>query len=62
MGWAVENYGTDPQAVVDNAPQDDVFNAPERDRQLRAAVDEALKAIERVGVSRPAFGARPRLG
>ena len=62
VGWAVENYGTDPQVEVANAPQDDVFNAPERDRQLAAAVVEALKGIERQGVARPVFGARPVLG
>jgi tricorn protease len=62
VGWAVENYGTDPQIEVANAPQDDVFNAPERDRQLAAAVAEALRGIERVGVAKPGFGPRPRLG
>ena len=61
VGWAVENHGTDPQVVVVNAPQDDAFNAPERDRQLAVALDEALKDIQRVGVARPAFGPRPRL-
>ncbi|CAD5373291.1 Tricorn protease homolog 1 [Rubrivivax sp. A210] len=61
VGWGVENYGTDPQIEVDNAPQDDAFNAPERDRQLAAALAEALAARERVGVARPAFGPRPRL-
>ena len=25
VGWGVENYGTDPQVVVDNAPQHDAF-------------------------------------
>jgi tricorn protease len=62
VGWAVENFGTEPQVVVANAPQDDAFNAPQRDKQLAAALDEALKGIERVGVARPAFAARPRLG
>jgi hypothetical protein len=47
--------------VVDNAPQDDAFNDPERDRQLATALAEALKAIERDGVARPDFGPRPRL-
>ncbi|MDQ2778737.1 MAG: S41 family peptidase [Pseudomonadota bacterium] len=61
-GWAVENYGTDPQVVVANAPQDDAFNAPERDRQLQTALDEVLKAIEREGVYSPDFGPRPQLG
>lgn len=62
VGWAVENHGTDPQVEVDNAPHDDAFNAPERDRQLTVALDEALKAMEREGVARPQFGPRPRLG
>jgi hypothetical protein len=48
--------------VVENAPQDDAFNAPERDRQLAVALAEALRGIERQGVARPAFGPRPVLG
>ncbi len=62
VGWAVENHGTEPQLEVANAPQDDAFNAPERDRQLAAALAQALRDIERMGVVRPDFGARPRLG
>jgi tricorn protease len=62
VGWGVENYGTDPQLEVANAPQDDAFNAPQRDRQLAAAVAEALSASARLGVARPDFGMRPRLG
>jgi tricorn protease len=62
VGWGVENHGTDPQIEVANAPQDDAFNAPERDRQLAAALAEALAGIQRVGVARPHFGPRPRLG
>ncbi|MDE2504359.1 MAG: PDZ domain-containing protein, partial [Burkholderiales bacterium] len=61
VGWAVENHGTEPQIAVANAPHDDAFNAPERDRQLSAALAEALAAIERAGVDRPDFGPRPRL-
>jgi tricorn protease len=61
VGWAVENHGTDPQVEVANAPHDDAFNAPERDRQLAVALDEALLAIGHQGVARPAFGTRPRL-
>ncbi len=57
VGFKVENYGTDPDVVVDNAPQDDAFNAPERDRQLATALNEALAAVERDGVYRPDFGA-----
>jgi len=61
VGFGVENYGTDPQLVVANAPQDDAFNAPVRDAQLAAAVAEALAASARAGGSRFAFGPRPRL-
>lgn len=62
VGFAVENHGTEPDLDVDNAPQDDAFNAPERDRQLAAALAEALAAVQREGVYRPEFGPRPRLG
>jgi tricorn protease len=58
VGWAVENYGTDPQVEVDNAPQD---GAAGHDRQLETALATALAAIEREGVSRPDFGPRPVL-
>ena len=58
VGWGVENYGTDPQIEVDNAPQD---GAAGRDRQLEVALATALEAIARDGVSRPAFGPRPNL-
>ncbi len=61
VGWAVENHGTDPDIDVDNAPQDDAFNAPERDRQLAAALAEALAAADVRGVDRPHFGPRPQL-
>jgi tricorn protease len=61
VGWAVENHGTDPDIEVANAPQDDAFNAPERDRQLAAALAEALAAADRQGVSKPDFGPRPQL-
>ena len=62
VGFGVENYGTDPQVVVANAPQDDVFNAPERDRQLARAVAHAVAAASRGGPAQPDFGPRPRLG
>ncbi len=61
VGWGVENYGTDPQVVVDNAPQHDAFNAPQRDRQLATALAEALQRVASKGVARPDFGPRPRL-
>jgi len=58
VGWGVENHGTDPQLAVDNAPQDATVG---RDRQLETALDTVLAAIEREGVSRPAFTPRPVL-
>ena len=59
VGWGVENHGTDPQVEVDNAPQD---AAAGRDRQLETALATVQAAIEREGVSRPAFTERPQLG
>jgi tricorn protease len=58
VGWGVENHGTDPQIEVDNAPQD---AAAGRDRQLEVALQTALDAIAREGVSRADFPPRPRL-
>jgi tricorn protease len=58
VGWGVENHGTDPQIEVDNAPQD---AAAGRDRQLETALANVLEAIQREGVSRPAFTPRPQL-
>ena len=62
VGWAVENFGTEPDVDVENAPQDDAFNAPQRDRQLAVALAEALAAADKPGaVARPGFGLRPQL-
>ena len=58
VGWGLENFGTEPQVVVDNAPQDYVAG---RDRQLEVALATVQKAIEREGVSRAAFTDRPVL-
>ena len=57
VGWQVENYGTDPDIDIDNAPQD---AAAGRDRQLEKALEVAL---ERVGqhAGAPQFGVRPNL-
>ena len=38
VGWGVENYGTDPEIEVDNAPQD---AAAKHDRQLREGAGDA---------------------
>ena len=58
VGWGVENYGTDPQIEVDNAPQD---AAAGRDRQLETALATALELIERGTLEKPAFDKRPNL-
>jgi tricorn protease len=58
VGWSVENYGTDPDIDVDNAPQDHVAG---RDRQLETALAVALKRIDEVRPSRPTAEGRPRL-
>jgi tricorn protease len=58
VGWGVENYGTDPQIEVDNAPQDAMAG---RDRQLETALSTVLGLIERAGSAKPQFGARPNL-
>ena len=56
VGWGVENYGTDPDIEVDNAPQD---YAAGRDRQLDRALDEVLAIVERWGPSAPSFEPPP---
>ena len=58
VGWAVENYGTDPTIEIDNAPQD---GAVGRDRQLETALETALAEIDRAGAGKPEFGPSPRL-
>ena len=58
VGWGVENYGTDPQIEVDNAPQD---IAAGRDRQLETALATALELIERSSPAAPQFEPRPNL-
>lgn len=58
VGWGVENFGTEPTIVVDNAPQD---AAAGRDRQLEVALATALERLAAEGVAQPAFGPHPRL-
>ena len=58
VGFAVENYGTDPDIAVDNAPQD---AAAQRDRQLEKALETALAIAEGAATTRPEFGERPVL-
>ena len=58
VGWAVENYGTDPDVDVDNAPQD---SAAGRDRQLETALKVALERIQAAPGARPEMQQRPVL-
>jgi tricorn protease len=58
VAFGVENHGTDPQVVVDNAPHD---AAAGRDRQLEVALATALAEIERQAMRVPEFGAGPDL-
>jgi tricorn protease len=58
VGFAVENYGTDPELTIDNAPQD---AAARRDRQLETALGTALELADVATSSKPEFGKRPVL-
>jgi tricorn protease len=58
VGWRVENYGTDPDVEVDNAPQDYARGA---DPQLERAIAVALELLERKPPHRPHEAERPRL-
>jgi tricorn protease len=59
VGWAVENYGTDPDIEVDIAPQD---YAQEDDPQLERAIAEALRLIDEQPTLEPMPSERPRRG
>jgi tricorn protease len=58
VGFAVENYGTDPEIEVDNAPQDATAG---RDRQLETALATALELAAAAQPAKPEFGERPVL-
>jgi tricorn protease len=58
VGWAVENYGTDPDIDIDNAPQD---VASGRDAQLEKALEVALGQVAEQRPAVPSFGERPIL-
>jgi tricorn protease len=57
VGWRVENYGTDPDIEVDNAPQDYARGA---DPQLDKAVEVALRELSARPPHRPRPTDRPR--
>jgi tricorn protease len=61
VGFGVENFGTQPQIEVDNAPHDDAHGGAGFDRQLDVALATALAAAPAPGTSRPEFGPRPNL-
>lgn len=56
VGYAVENYGTDPDIEVVIAPQD---HAAGRDPQLERGVAELVARIEAAEPLRPDFGPEP---
>jgi tricorn protease len=56
--WGVENYGTDPDIVVEITPQD---YAAGRDPQLERAITEAMSLLEAREIKRPEFGNRPTM-
>ena len=58
VGWGVENYGTDPEVEVDNAPQDALTR---NDRQLERALAIALQSAKKSKVLKPKVGPRPNL-
>ena len=58
VGWRVENYGTEPDIEVDNAPHD--FREG-TDRQLERAIAVALELLDQRPPHRPRPSDRPRL-
>jgi tricorn protease len=57
VGWRVENYGTDPDIEVDNAPQDYARGV---DPQLDKAIEVALDVLAKRPPHRPKPTDRPR--
>jgi tricorn protease len=58
VGWRVENYGTDPDVEVDNAPHD---YREGRDPQLDKAIEVAMELLRQRPPHRPRPTDRPRL-
>lgn len=59
VGWGVENYGTDPDVVVEYPPQD---HAAGRDPQLEKALDLVAQEIEKRPPALPRWAERPHRG
>ncbi len=58
VGWAVENYGTDPHIDIDITPQD---YATSKDPQMEKALEVILDQLRENPVVRPTFESRPSL-
>jgi tricorn protease len=58
VGWAVENYGTDPDIEIEYRPQDYMAGV---DPQLDRAIDEIVAQMEANPPRMPDFDNRPRL-
>lgn len=58
VGWRVENYGTDPDVVVEERPQD---VAAGRDPQLARGIELLVAALKKAPAVPPRFGPRPDL-
>ncbi len=58
VGWGVENYGTDPDIVVEIRPQD---HRAGRDPQLERAIAEVEKIIKKQKPKVPELKDRPRI-
>src|SRR5262249_46615060 len=57
VGWGIENYGTDPDVEVDNAPQDYARGA---DPQLDRSIETALALLAERPPHSPVPAPRPR--
>lgn len=58
VGFGVENYGVDPDIVIDNTPQDYLEG---RDAQLERTIEEILQLLKHHPAEVPEFGPRPHL-
>jgi tricorn protease len=56
VGWAIENYGADPDIEIDLRPQD---YASGQDPQLERALQEIIRLMETNPPHLPDFGPRP---
>ncbi len=56
--WRVENYGVEPDVIVDNEPQ---AHLQDKDPQLERGIAEALRLLEEQKIDFPRFENRPLL-